>query len=219
MNKTSFTDDKLSMFCDFYGKTIVFLLHIVNSSLNSDSDMKNNYDMESFELQSLNFFGFNLPKPYKLAILESGVNLNQIFNKEFWRNLLTHDINNIKNNRDILFNRLIKRSKHSGEEWFKNQMGIINFCYVSYINQRKTEAIKESNKYTIHNDTKYCGYCGTANEQDTQTNMNSLGRCSDCNVIYYCNQTCQRKDYKIHFKFCQKIKTWIDCIMELKTDY
>ena len=207
-----------------YGKTIVFFDKIVNSSLNTeDSQMSNNYDSKQidnklFESESFNFFGLNLPYQLKYAILQSGVNLNQIFNKELWESILRHDIDNIKNNHDTLFNELTKRSKYSKKAWFQNQMEVMNFCYMNFINQKKQERIREYNKYSINNNNKdkCCGYCGTANVRDAQTRTNSLGLCTDCCVIYYCNQHCQLKDYPRHIKYCQKIKNWINCITDLK---
>lgn len=45
---------------------------------------------------------------------------------------------------------------------------------------------------------KECAHCG--NDQG------KLKRCNGCQLVWYCNRTCQQSDWKCHQKSCKKVQ-------------
>ena len=46
--------------------------------------------------------------------------------------------------------------------------------------------------------------CGKRLARETKGGRNSVSKCSQCMLAYYCNETCQRADWHRHRAFCSK---------------
>mgnify|MGYP003691380387 CR=1 FL=1 len=54
----------------------------------------------------------------------------------------------------------------------------------------------ENETVSVNASTKSCNTCQSVNED--------LLRCSKCKMVFYCNQQCQKEDWKFHKLLCGK---------------
>lgn len=95
----------------------------------------------------------------------------------------------------LLAEKKVRKRKH----WHKKKQQLKFELY--NLNQKRTQNIENIYSYKYH---KLCGYTECKQKQQ-DLNLN-LKICKGCKSQYYCGKKCQKKDWKHHKLYCNKLK-------------
>lgn len=74
---------------------------------------------------------------------------------------------------------------------------LLDFCPKDDHDYAPSDVVKNSDRILNILSLKPCGHC---------KKVSSMHKCSECFIIYYCNNECQRKDWQGHKKVCKYLR-------------